>query len=104
LPPASSASTFFDGRPRLAPFGAGGGSDLRALGGIDLLALGGIDLLALGGIDLPAFGGMDLRVGAGGLMDLGARSAARAGSTIFARDFIERLPIAWCIRMIADAP
>jgi hypothetical protein len=47
---------------------------------------------------------MDLRVGAGGLMDFDARSALRAGSTVFARDFIERVPIAWCIRMMADAP
>jgi hypothetical protein len=78
--------------------------DLRALGGIDFPALGGIDLPAFGGKDFPAFGGMDLREGAGGLMDFDARSALRTGSTVFARDFIERLPIAWCIRMMADAP
>jgi hypothetical protein len=78
---------------------AGGATDLRAAGGAT-------DLRAAGGAT-------DLRAAAEDRMELGARSEARpngaprrglGGASGFARDFIERLAIAWCIRMIADAP
>src|SRR6478735_5924184 len=109
--PEASAGSAFAARPRflLPVLPAGGGIDLRACGATDLRAGGATDLRAGGATDLRA-GGMasraagatDLRTIAEGRMDFGARSAARA--SVFARDFIERVPNSWCIRMIADAP
>src|SRR6478736_2693063 len=97
LPAASAVSALAAGRARfLFAMAAGGGIDFRAWGATDLREAGGTDSRAAGATDL--------RAGAAGRMDFGARSEARPNCVVFARDFIDRLPITWCIRIIADAP